>query len=115
MADWVRDKALMTMTSPLSADALIPIHMIANEEISHTFHYEIQAVSQKGVIPANDLINKPVCVTLHADGGPLRYFHGIVHEVRSNGVVRGKQTGDEFQSYSLIVASRLWFLKQNED
>ncbi len=115
MADWVRDKALLSMTSPLAADALIPTHMIATEEISHPFNYEIAAVSQVGIIPKDDLLNKPVCVILRGDTGPARYFHGIVHGLTPNGVVRGKNTGEEFQNYSLTVVPRLWTLRQTLD
>ena len=45
----------------------------------------------------------------------MRYFHGIVREIRANGVVRGKTAGDEFRGYSLIAVPRLWFLKQTHD
>src|SRR3954447_2737349 len=115
MADWVRHKALMSMTSPLAKDALIPTHMIATEEISHPFNYEIAAVSQVGVIKKDDLLNKAVCVILRAETGPTRYFHGIVHGLTPNGVVRGKNTANEFQNYSLTVVPRLWTLRQTLD
>ncbi len=115
MADWVRDTAMMSMTSPLAANALIPTQMFADERISHPFNYEIIAVSQIGVIAPNDILNKPVCVTLRGDTSPLRYFHGIVREIRPNGVVRGKTMGDEFRNYALTVVPRLWFLNQTHD
>src|ERR1035438_6316650 len=54
MADWVRDKALMSITSSLGTDALIPTHLTATEEISQPFRYEITAVSQIGVIDGNN-------------------------------------------------------------
>src|SRR3954454_18590930 len=115
MADWVRDKAMMSMTSSLGADMLIPTRLTAEEAISEPFCFEITAISQKGVIDANDILNQAVCVTLRDADGPVRYFHGFVHEVRRRGAVRGKTGGEEFESYNLVVMPRLWFLNQTQD
>jgi type VI secretion system secreted protein VgrG len=115
MAEWVRDKALMQMSSSLGADALIPTYMVADEEISHTFNFEILVVSQTGVVDPNDILSKPVCVTLRDSSGPIRYFHGIVQEFQTNGVMRGTTEGDSFESYRMTVVPRLWFLNQTFD
>jgi type VI secretion system secreted protein VgrG len=115
MADWVRDKALISMTTPLGGDTLIPTHLSAFEEISRPFNYQIFAVCQTGVIDPNNLLNLPVCVTLHGADGPVRYFHGIVQEVRSLGIVRGANTISDFENYALRVVPRLWFLNQTTD
>ena len=64
---WDRSKALMFMTSPLGADALIPTYLAADEEISHPFAFRILAISQKGAIKPDDLLNMPVCVVLPSD------------------------------------------------
>jgi uncharacterized protein involved in type VI secretion and phage assembly len=60
MADWVRDKALMQITSSLGADALIPTYLVADEQISHPFGFEIMAVSHNGVIDPNSILNLPI-------------------------------------------------------
>jgi type VI secretion system secreted protein VgrG len=115
MADWSRATALMAMTSSLGTDALIPTHLVAREEISQPFHYEITAVSQIGVIDPNNILNLPVCLIHQEDGAAVRYFHGIVQQIRSNGIQRGKTVADAFQNYTLTVVPRLWFLKQTID
>ncbi|MSP00700.1 MAG: type VI secretion system tip protein VgrG [Acetobacteraceae bacterium] len=112
---WDRAKALMSMTSPLGTDALIPTYLSADEEISHLFQFEIHAVSQKGVIKPEDILNMPVCLTLHGDGAPIRHFHGIVQEIEERGVLRGTDTAVEFRGYRLTVRPRLWFLNQSFD
>jgi type VI secretion system secreted protein VgrG len=99
----------------LGADALIPISFIAYEAISNPFNFEISAISQTGVLDPNKLLNLAVCVTLRDANGPVRCFHGIVHDIQANGVVRGKAAADVFQSYSLTVVPRLWFLHQTYD
>jgi type VI secretion system secreted protein VgrG len=115
MADWVRDKALMSMTSPLPGDALIPTYLVANEEISQPFSFDVIAVSQKGVVDPDKLLNMPACVILRGPDGPIRYFHGIVQEVRANGIQRGATAIDEFENYALTMVPRLWFLRQTQD
>ena len=85
---WDRSKALMFMTSPLGADALIPTYFAADEEISHPFAFRILAISQKGAIKPDDLLNMPVCVVLQDADGPIHHFHGIVQELSDGGVPR---------------------------
>ena len=115
MPVWTRDKALMFMTTPLATDALIPTHLVAREKLSQTFTFDIQAVSQLGTIDPTQLLNNPVCVTVQDANGPVRYFHGIVRDVQSNGVVRGSTAIDTYESYSLTAVPCLWFLHQTRD
>ena len=91
----------MAMTSSLGTDALIPTHLVAHEEISQPFNFEITAVSQIGVIDPNDILNLAVCLILQEGGAAVRYFHGIVRQIRSNGIQRGKTAADTFQNYTL--------------
>lgn len=114
MAVWSRAKAMLTMTSPLGPDALIPTRLTAQEGISQPFLFDIEVISQQGQVDADKLLNQPVCVTLQAEGKPLRYFHGIVQTVASQGTLRGKGDGDT-ATYRLVVVPRLWFLSQTSD
>jgi len=76
MADWVRDKALMQITSSLGVDALIPTYLVADEQISQPFNSEIMAVSQVGVIDPNNIFNPPLCVIPRDADRPLRRMTG---------------------------------------
>jgi type VI secretion system secreted protein VgrG len=119
MAAWVRDNAMMSMTSPLGPDALIPTKVVAEEAISEPFRVDVTAVSQVGIFDPDKLLNMAVCLTLQDTSGtsatPVRYFHGIVQQVRPEGIVRGATAIDEFQLYALTVVPRLWFLGQTQD
>ncbi len=116
MPDWDRSKALITMsTTPLGTDALIPTSLLATETISNPFSFEVLAVSQSGVIDPTKVLNLAICITLQGADKPVRYFHGIAQDIRANGVVRGKTAADVFQSYSLTLVPRLWFLHQTHD
>ena len=116
MPDWDRSKALMSMTSPLSGqDALIPLRLSAEESINEPFKFKVEAVSQLGVFSPQDVLNKPACVIIQDTDGPVRYFHGIVRDVRMNGEVRGKDSVDAFHACTMTLVPRLWFLRQTHD
>ncbi len=115
MAVWSRNTAMLTMTSPLGADTLIPIRLDAQEAISQPFFFDVQAVCQTGVIDADSLLNQPVCVTLQANGAAVRYFHGIVRSISAEGAVRGATATGDQELYRLMLVPRLWFLNQTVD
>ena len=116
MATWSRATALLSMTSPLGGDVLIPTALAAHEAISQPFAFEVQAVSQHGVIEADTLLYQPACVTLHGQGGAVvRYFHGIVQSVSAEGTIRGETGAGSYERYRLVLVPRLWFLGQTVD
>ncbi len=112
---WTRSNASMAMTSPLGGDNLIPISLTAHEAISQPFQFDVVAVSQTGVIDPNALLNNPACVILQDSGNPVRYFHGIVRSVTSEGTLRSDTAIDAFEMYRLVLVPRLWFLNQTTD
>jgi type VI secretion system secreted protein VgrG len=105
------------MTSPLGADALIPISLSAHEAISQPFLFEVQAISQHGIIKPDDLLYQPVCVTLHAQHGDedvIRHFHGIVQSLVAEGKAAHERETD-LQAYRLTLVPKFWFLSQTVD
>ena len=115
MPTWSRANALMTMTSPLGADVLIPIALTAHEAISQPFQFDVTAVSQSGIVDPNQLLNNACCVTLQVAGTPVRYFHGIVQGLSAEGSIRSDTAADAYQVYRLRLVPRLWFLGQTTD
>lgn len=115
MAEWSRDKALLTMTSPLGEDALIPLTLIASEVISEPFSFQVHVVSQVGRIDPDKLLYQPACVVVQRDGSPVRYFHGMVQEVTSGAETLGSRTSTMYQEYDLRLVPKFWFLRQTVD
>jgi type VI secretion system secreted protein VgrG len=115
MPTWSRDKALLRMTSPLGTDALIPISLSAQEAISAPFRFDVHAVSQHGIVDPDALLHQPACITIQADGVPVRYCHGIVQSISAEGSTRSEGTAEQYQLYRLILVPRLWFLSQTVD
>ena len=87
MATWSRDTALLTMTSPLGQDVLIPYEFSAREGISEPFLFEIHAFSQQGIFDPDKLLHQMVCVKVQhqAGAGVVRYFNGIAQSVSAEG------------------------------
>lgn len=115
MANWSRDKALLSMTSPLGDDVMIPISLAAHEAISEPFQFDVVAVCQQGKIDPNVLLNNAACIVLQVSGEPVRYFHGIVCGLSAEGAVRSADAVDAYERYRLRLVPRLWFLSQTVD
>src|SRR6185312_484914 len=112
---WTRANAMLTMTSPLGADQLIPIKLTAHEAISEPYRFDVEVVSQAGVVDPDQLLNQKVCVTLNsAAETPARYFHGIVQSVTALGGERGLAAA-QYYYYGLVIVPTLWFLGQTVD
>ena len=115
MPTWTRTNALLTMTSALGADVLIPISLSAHEAISTPFQFNVEAVCQQGTVDANSLLYQPACVTLQASGKAIRYFHGIVQSVSAGAPIRGASGADTFTIYNIVLVPKLWFMSQTVD
>lgn len=115
MATWSRSTAMLTMTSALGADVLIPIALSAHEAISQPFQFNVEVVCQQGTVDPNQLLYQPACVTLQANGNPIRYFHGIVQSVSAGAPVRSASTADTYTVYNLVLVPKLWFMSQTVD
>ena len=116
MAVWSRSKAMLTMSSPLGPDVLIPISLAAHEGISRLFAFNVNAVCQTGVINPDDLLFQPAALALQDnDGTVLRHFHGIVQQISAEGPVRGVTGASDFESYRIVLVPKLWFLDQTVD
>ena len=115
MATWSRSTALLTMTSALGADVLIPIALSAHEAISQPFQFNVEAICQQGTVDPNQLLFQPACVTLQANGSPIRYFHGIVQSVTAGPPIRSASSADAYTVYNLVMVPKLWFMGQTVD
>jgi len=115
MPTWSSATSLMSMSSSLGTNVLIPVTLTAKEAISQEFEVNITAVSQSGPFDPNEMLNNPACVTLQDSGNPVRYFHGIVRSITAEGTARGSDSNDEYMVYRVVLVPRLWFLGQTMD
>lgn len=105
-----RDRALLSITSPLGADVLVPVAMRAEEALSAPFRCTVDLVSTREAIDPDDLLHQPACVRVTLSECPTRYIQGLVRYFESTGPqIRG------LFGYRLEIVASLWFLQQTGD
>lgn len=102
---------LLTFTSPLGADVLLPERLTGREGISELYSYQLDllAETQTSVSP-KDIVGKKVCVAIQAaDTGTKRYVNGIVASFE---ICTGD---DEFNTYRARIVPNVWVLTLNRN
>jgi type VI secretion system secreted protein VgrG len=107
---FTRSHALMSMTSKLGGDVLVPTRFEMVEAINAPFLATVEAVSTRADIDPDALLVQPVCITLRGRSDVPRHVHGLVRRSEARGPV-----GRQLYGYRLEVVPRLWFLSQTED
>lgn len=100
---------LAQVSSPLGPDVLLLKRLEGGDELGRLFAYELQLTSQDHAIDLNQLLGKPVSVSVQLSGGAHRYFHGLVARC-SQGVDVG-----QFASYQITLRPWLWLLTRTSD
>ncbi|MBC3422589.1 type VI secretion system tip protein VgrG [Pseudomonas wayambapalatensis] len=100
---------LAQINSPLGPNVLILSEMGGSEELGRLFDYELQLTSDDAAIDLNQLLGKPMSLSLQMSGGGSRHFHGIVARC-SQSVDRG-----QFASYRVTLRPWLWLLTRTSD
>jgi len=100
---------LAQVHSPLGPDVLLLKDMGGGEELGRPFEYELHLTSTDGALDLNQLLGKPMSLSLQLQGGASRYFHGIVARCSQN-----VDTG-QFASYQVTLRPWLWLLTRTSD
>lgn len=97
------------VNSPLGPDALLLRDMSGSDELGCLFEYELQLVSSDSSIDLNQVLGKPMSLSIQLPGGGQRYFHGIA--------ARAGQTIDsgQFAAYQITLRPWLWLLSRTSD
>ncbi|WP_268798944.1 type VI secretion system Vgr family protein [Pseudomonas huanghezhanensis] len=100
---------LTQVTSPLDMDVLLLKKMTGDDELGRPFSYELQLASSDRAIDLNQLLGKPMCVSVQVGISARRCFHGIVAGC--------SQTADigQFASYQVTLRPWLWLLTRTSD
>ncbi|WP_460046436.1 type VI secretion system tip protein TssI/VgrG [Pseudomonas sp. S2_H01] len=99
---------LAQVSSPLGPDVLILKNMSGGDELGRLFEYELQLTSKDESIDLNQLLGKPVSLSLQLSAGS-RYFHGVVSRCSQN-----VDTG-QFARYQVTLRPWLWLLTRTTD
>lgn len=109
MPSFAQTDRLLSLTTPLGANVLLPESFECSEAISEIFELRLRVLAVAGTsVNAADLIGKRVTLSMLVDDtGTTRAFNGMVASLESLG-------GDtDFDSYALRVVPMLWLLTLN--
>ena len=106
----VQTGRLLSLTTPLGADVLIPVDMRGEEGLSRLFRFVIEAVSTEEAVDPADILGKSVTLSIARKDRDPRCINGIVRSFESLGkVARG------WRGYRLELVPTLWFLTRTSD
>ncbi len=97
------------VTSSLSVDVLLFKRMHCTEQLGQLFEFRIELASLRSDIRIDDVLGKPMTVTLNRHDGVPRHFNGIVTRFTYKG------WRDGMASYEAVVRPALWLLTRSTD
>ncbi|WP_134503097.1 contractile injection system protein, VgrG/Pvc8 family, partial [Pseudomonas aeruginosa] len=100
---------LVQVGCPLGPDVLLLQRMEGREELGRLFAYELHLVSENPNLPLEQLLGKPMSLSLELPGGSRRFFHGIVarcSQVAGHG---------QFAGYQATLRPWPWLLTRTSD
>ncbi len=111
MASFAQTNRLLTFTSPLGKDKLLPERMTGTEGISELFCYHLDLLATVDIsVDPTQIVGKRVCVGISADdSGTQRYINGIVSSFEMINV------DEEFACYRAVIVPSLWMLTLNQN
>jgi type VI secretion system secreted protein VgrG len=99
----------MEIATPLGEGVLLFHRMQAREEMSRLSEFRLELLSTRGDIDVDEILGKPVTVTLTQDDDSPRYFTGSVVGFSQEGML------GRYHLYSAEVRPWLWFLTRTAD
>ncbi|HEX2830701.1 MAG TPA: type VI secretion system tip protein TssI/VgrG [Burkholderiales bacterium] len=104
----MRRDPTMKIVTPLDDDLLFH-RMTAREELGRLSEFEIDLLSARNDIAADEILGKNVTVKLELETEGFRYFNGFVTRFSQTGM-RGR-----YNTYQASVRPWLWFLTRTAD
>lgn len=88
---------------------LLPDKLIAHEEVSRSFRFEVEVLSDDPRIPLKKLMGRMVTISLVREDGSLRYFNGYITEFRF------LRSDGGFAFYRMLLEPWLAFARLRKD
>jgi type VI secretion system secreted protein VgrG len=100
----------LSITTPLAAGSFVIRTLSGEERLSRPFYYHVMLDAGAAKLDPNDLLDKPVTVTIGDADTDGRYLNAIVQAVRQVPV-----TSENYWTYELTLVPKFWFLGQTQD
>lgn len=106
----VQTGRLLSLTTPLGPDVLIPVALSGSEAMSRLFRFTVDAVSSDVAVAPSSILGQPVTLAIAREGREPRCMHGIVQRFES-----GAKFADGSRAYRLELVPSLWLLTRTSD
>ncbi len=97
------------LKTPLGKDVLLVRQMSGTEALSEPYQWDLDLLSEKGDINAEDLLGQKVSLGFTMANGKKRYFHGYVTEFSQGGWLQ------RYYRYHATVRPWYWLLTRTAD
>jgi type VI secretion system secreted protein VgrG len=97
------------LNTPLGKDVLLLREMSGTEAMSQPFRWDLDLLSEKGDLNADDILGQKVSVSCTLSNGKKRYFHGLVSEFSQGGWLQ------RYYRYRATVRPWYWMLTRTAD
>jgi type VI secretion system secreted protein VgrG len=97
------------LKTPLGKDVLLVRQMSGTEAMSEPFQWDLDLLSEKGDINAEDLLGQKVSLSFTMANGQKRFFHGYVTEFSQGGWLQ------RYYRYHATVRPWYWLLTRTAD
>ncbi|MNZ08862.1 Ice nucleation protein [compost metagenome] len=104
-----QNSRLVQVSSPLGSDVLLLCDLDGHEALGRPFHYQLELASENRAVKFDQLLGKPMGLTLELADGGERHFHGIVASCRQNA------GAGQFAGYQVMLRPWLWLLTRTSD
>jgi len=106
---YTQEQRLISLSTPLGADALLLQGLTGNEGISRLFRFDLDLLSDNNAVNFKDIIGQRVTISITLPDGSDRYFNGFVSRFAQSG------SSKRFTNYQMEVVPWLWFLTRIAD
>ena len=102
-----KDRPYEVLVPHLGRDKFVFMRMEGNEHVSDTFSFKMTMATEDKSIDDEDLLRKPLVVTMRRQNHPPRFLHGIIQKTKLLG-----QDNEEIVVYywEVTFVPWLWFL-----
>jgi type VI secretion system secreted protein VgrG len=99
----------IAISTPLGEEVLLLRAFSGSEAISQLFHFSLDLLSESDSLSFEDIVGKPVSLTIQDADGADRYWHGFISRFS-----QGNQDG-RLTAYHATMVPWLWFLTRTSD
>lgn len=109
-SDFLQADRILRITTPLGADTLLAEKLTVHEHVSALFEITVSVRCKQPEIAPDQLLGKPVDVSVELGGSARRPWNAIVTDL-----IAGPRASRGLRSYQLVLRPALWMLAQKSD